>query len=388
MKTRSPHVFIFAGEKSGDLHGSHLIGALKQQNPLINLAGVAGEKMRAQGITCFLQTESFEVMGFTDVLRAFPRLYGYFCSLRDHLLAIQPCVLVLIDYPGFTLRLAKALRKKGYRGKIVHYIAPSIWAHGQARIQYLAATVDLLLTIYPFEAAYFSASSLKVEYVGNPLSNYIENYVYKSNWREILAIPLNTQLIALFPGSRRAEIERHLPLLLEEIRRFRREFPNACFALSFSTSSDESYLQAEIKKRHLSSVYLVPPAYTYELMRECHVAIAKSGTVTLELALHAKPTLVIYHVSLVNWLVVKLILRVQLPFYCIVNILQKAAVFPELIEEGVSGDSMHFYLKELYLEHSPLRLHCLAECKKLRESLKGYAAAERAATKITELLHE
>ena len=126
------------------------------------------------GLDCFLPMEKFQVMGFSEVFKALPRLWQLFYSVRDNILKVAPDCLILIDYPGFNLRLARALRRKGFKGKLVQYISPTVWAHGKKRIAVLAAYYDLLLTIYPFEAVYFAQTPLRVEYIGNPLSKAIQ----------------------------------------------------------------------------------------------------------------------------------------------------------------------------------------------------------------------
>ena len=192
------HLFIFAGEQSGDLHGSHLMRALKKEIPGCRFSGVAGPAMRVEGIESIFSMEKFAVMGFTDVIKAFPSLYKQFYQIRDYILTQKPDGVIFVDYPGFNLRMAKALRKKGYTGKLVHYICPSVWAWGKKRIDHMANSLDLLLTIYPFEADSFSHSSLPVKYIGNPLQEYISSYSYKNDWLDKLAIKAPS-IISIFP---------------------------------------------------------------------------------------------------------------------------------------------------------------------------------------------
>ena len=202
MSSSLEKLFIFSGEPSGDLHGSHLVHALRKQLPSILIEGVPGPKMRAQGVISILQMEDFEVMGFSDVICHLPKLARQFYQLRNHILSTRPKGVVLIDYPGFNLRMAAALRKKGYQGKIIQYVSPSVWAWGKHRIEMMANTLDILLTIYPFENQYFQGSSLNVEYVGNPLYEYIKTYHYDEQWKKKLNLAETNNLIALFPGSR------------------------------------------------------------------------------------------------------------------------------------------------------------------------------------------
>lgn len=376
-------IFVFAGEPSGDLHGSYLIKAFKNLHPDFIYEGVGGQKMRDEGLKCLLKTEDFSVMGFTDVFKALPKLYRQFYALRDAILSNPPSLIILIDYPGFNLRLAKSLRKKGYKGKIAQYICPSIWAHGKGRIKTLATHFDLLLTIYPFEKKYFNETSLQVEYVGHPLHEIITHYNYKN-------APLTTanNLIALFPGSRHGEIERNFPKLIEASRLIKQERPNTLFAVSCSSQEIEQHIQSIIQASDISfkeNIRLIPKEFCYELMRDCSAAIAKSGTVTLELALHKKPTVVVYELSKLNRFIAKYLLRLRLPYYCIVNILKGHLVYPELIENGFDAQKT---AKELlhFLTNNEAHAKCLQSCQEIGQLLGNTNASQMAAKRLLELI--
>jgi lipid-A-disaccharide synthase len=337
--TFAPHYYFVAGEPSGDLHGGKLLQALKKAHEGVIASGVGGPCLREEQLQCILRMEDFEVMGLSDVLKALPKLWKQFRTVRDHILKTRPDVVILIDYPGFNLRLAKALQERGFQGKVVQYISPTIWAHSIQRIQHMAKTLDLLLTIYPFESPYFSQSTLRTEYIGNPLVEYIYNYTYDDAWMSAVGIEAGGELLSLFPGSRHSEIRSHLPVLLKAAERLKLSHPNLRFAVSCARPEAAAQIEELIAHSSLKfgkEIFLVPKKYTYELMRDSQAAIAKSGTVTLELALHGCPTVVIYNLTWLNWLYAKLILRLRLRHYCIVNILEGREVFPELIKNGFS----------------------------------------------------
>lgn len=386
--TFAPHFYFVAGEPSGDLHGGKLLQALKKQHKGVLASGVGGPSLRAENLQCVVQMEDLEVMGLSDVLKSLPKLWKNFRKVRDHILKTRPDIVILIDYPGFNLRLAKALQEKGYEGKIVQYISPTIWAHSIQRVQHMAKTLDLLLTIYPFESPYFSHSSLRAEYIGNPLVEYIHNYTYDEEWANTMGIDLQQPIVSLFPGSRRSEILSHLPVLLKAAERLKASHPDLLFAVSAARPESAELLEQLVAHSDLKigkDLFLVPKTYTYELMRASQVAIAKSGTVTLELALHCCPTVVIYNLTWLNWLYAKLILRLRLRHYCIVNILEGREVFPELIKNGfsISGIVQH---TDSLLRPGPERDHCLASCGHLQEVLHDPYVSENAALKIAELL--
>ncbi len=383
------HIFIFAGEKSGDLHGAHLIKALQHRLPAIHIEGVAGPAMRLHGIDGPLTMEDFEVMGLTDVLCSLPKLCTHFYKVRDHILASRPVAVVLIDYPGFNLRLAKALRQQGYKGKIIQYVSPTVWAWGRHRIDMMAKTLDLLLTIYPFEAACFAATPLKVAYVGNPLCEYIKNYHYDAAWRAKIGLPETDRLIALFPGSRQGEIARNLPLLLEAAARLLQQQPETIFGISCAHPDTKVLVDKLTSTTHQSlqkAVCCIPATYSYELMRDSRTAMAKSGTVTLELALHGRPTVVIYKLTRLNRLYAKYMLKLKLPNYCIVNILADKTVFPELIESGLTAQNLFLKLQALDSD-GHMRTECLKSCQEIHQQLSGSQhASQHAAAALQEML--
>lgn len=380
--------FIFAGEASGDLHGGRLIQALQKENPFSSICGVGGPCMRQAGLECIIRMEEFQVMGFSDVLKSFPRLWKLFYQVRNFILKTQPECVILIDYPGFNLRLAQALRKQGFTGKLVQYICPTVWAHGKKRVQTLEAHYNLLLTIFPFEAAYFAHTQLKVQYIGNPLVETIHTHSYQADWQTQIGLPMNGELIALFPGSRLGEIQRHVPQQLQAAAQLKQEYPHLCFALSCAQESLHSPILDMVQRGPLSlnkDLFIVPPHYHYELMRSCKTALAKSGTVTLELALHKVPTVVHYELSFLNYLFAKHMLQLRLPHYCIVNILSNQTLFPELMGQGL----VPFHLKEQLenIHFNSIQYEQIQRgCENLKQQLGSQPSHQCAAMAIRELI--
>lgn len=376
------NIFIFAGEPSGDLHGSHLIHALKKLKHTYKIEAVAGPLMRLEEIDLYMEMEEFAVMGFTDVFLSLPSLIRKFYKIRNHILESQPDAVILIDYPGFNLRLAAHLRKKGYTGKIVQYICPTVWAWGKNRIHKMNANLDLLLAIYPFEKDYFLNTTLQVDYVGHPISQTLQNYPYTS-----IGEKPEDHIIAIFPGSREGEIRRNLSKILMSVKQLKQLEPKTIFAISIANDKVLPIIQDIMHSSDLSEedFIFVPKDKTYELMRACRTAIAKSGTVTLELALHEKPTVVVYELTVLNRFIAKYIMRVNLPYYCIVNILGKAEVFPELIEFGFTSENLSRNLIELNFDGDKREI-CIQKCQQIKALLAGSDAHQKAAFNIERLL--
>ena len=357
-------IFIFAGELSADLHGSKLLSQLYAKNPDLKIAGVLGPEMRKFPAKCVLPMETFAVMGFVDVAKQLPHLIREFRRVRDMILQMNPEVVVTIDYADFSLRLAKSLRKKGYRGKICHYISPSVWAWRKGRVKTMAKNLDLLLTILPFEKKYFSSTSLRVEYVGHPLVSQIKPRT-----------SFTPHLIALFPGSRAHEVKRNLPLQLAAFRLLQKEMQGLTCIISVAHEGLRPLIDS-----------LAPgiPTTTdrHQLMQTAQVAIAKSGTVTLELALYDTPTVVTYAVSRFDAFLVKYILRILLPHYCLVNIIGGKTIFPELFGPALQVPVLASEVKKILIDPST----CLAGCKEVRNILGRQDASDRSAQLLLSLL--
>lgn len=380
------HLFCFAGELSADMHGGMLLQSLRKHIPNLIVTGVGGPKMRSQGLAGALSMEDFQVMGVSDIIRSYPRLRRQYYQVRDFILDTSPEIVLFIDSPFFSLRMAKELRKKRFPGKLVQYISPSVWAWGKKRIQVMAETLDLLLTIYPFEGAYFKNSSLSVKYVGNPVKESLLQHSYDPDWHKVLGIKDTQNLVALFPGSRPGEIQRNLPKQLLAAAILTKEFPEMQFGISCAQEQHIPLVRQLIDSSPLAErSTIVPRTYTYDLMKSSRSAIAKSGTITLELSLHHCPTVVMYELTFLNRLVAKHIMRLNLPHYCIVNILAGEEVFPELIVKDNSPGALASHLKVIHINGNH-RNECLTKFNRINNLLGPDCASQQAAQAIMELV--
>ncbi len=358
-------LFVFVGEKSADLHGERLLKGLYARNPSLKVWGVGGPKMRAVGLDVVMEMERFQVMGFVDVFFALPRLIKQFYTLRREILKRNPKVCLFIDYPGFNLAMEKSLRKKGFKGQICHYICPSVWAWGKKRIPKMEKILDYLFVIFPFEKQFFNPEKLKCLFVGHPLVQRIAEEKPAP-----ITLPQG-RILALFPGSRAKEIDRNLSMQLKCAEKLMLEWPDLHIALSVTSSQ----LLPLIKKYIPPTlpVIFVEAKDTYALMRAAHMAIAKSGTVTLELALHGVPTVVTYGISPVDLFIARTILRINLPFYCIVNIVAQKEVFPELFGPYLT-DARLLEATRRFLLYPQVFQECKENCRSLYNSLAGQSA--------------
>lgn len=365
-------IFLIAGEASGDLHGAHLMRALRTLDPEVRFQGIGGKRMAAEGLHALFPFEQFQVMGFVDVVLAYPRLRKLFMGTLEAIIQSNPSAVVLIDYPGFNLRMAKHLKNRGYKGKIIQYISPTVWAWGKGRIQGMEQSLDQLLTIYPFEKDVFQNSSLNVHYVGNPLLETLQTHAYDPEWRSKCSLPDSAPLLSLFPGSRPKEILRNLPIQMAAARLLMQKNPSLRTVVSLQ---DPSLLPIE------PNVSRLPPAFNYDCMKDCQGAIAKSGTVTLELALHGTPAVITYPLGTLNYMLAKYIFRIQLPHYCISNILLNETLYPEWIDRKLCPEHIAQSLNAQMMKKT-----FPAKAIELKNLLGNKKASHEAAAKIMELI--
>ncbi len=345
-------IALLAGEQSGDLLGEGLARALRDENPSVELIGIGGPKMASASVISFFPMERLQTMGFIEVLWAFPRLLRAFYQIRNRLLREKPEAIVTIDFPDFHLFLARSLRKKGYRGKLIHYVSPSVWAWRKGRIQTLERHYDLLITLFPFEEAVYRGSRLPLSYVGHPLATEIE-----------APHEMREKLIALFPGSRGSVIERNLPLQLEAAALFLQKHPEYRLAVSVARKELSELVERLISTHDLHLEKESPR----NLMRRASAALATSGTVTLECALSGCPTVVTYPVTGVNYLLGRYLFRILLPYYCIVNIIAEKGLFPEFIGPKLEAKP----IAEALAEQLNKREKIIEESKELQRALTG-----------------
>ena len=278
-----------------------------------------------------------------------------FFSLREKILHLNPSSFIGIDYPGFNLRMHHSLKKKGFRGKLIHYICPTVWAWGKKRIPKMEDSLDLLLTILPFEPNCFN--KLNVQYVGHPLTEPIANFRPDPTFRDRFGFKKTDKILALFPGSRKVEIERNLPLM----------------QLSAQTILDPD-LRIVLSQD-------LPPEENYNLMHNAHLALAKSGTVCLELALHKTPTIIQYAIKPLDLFLATKIFKINLPHYSLPNLILQKEVFPELFGPRLSRDALQAHTHALWFDEEK-RKQMKQESSKLWNLLGKRSASRTAATQI------
>ncbi len=370
-------ILVVAGEVSGDLHAAKVVRAVKDRSPQTVFWGIGGDEMQAQGVELLQHTDQMSVMGLAEVLKHYRFLKGVFNQVLAEAERRKPDAVLLVDYPGFNLRLAAELKKRGV--KVYYYICPKVWAWNKKRIPKMAKIIDRLMVIFPFEVEVFKDTGLQVDYVSNPLVAQID---------EFLATPAKSlpwdsdRRIALLPGSRKQEIERILPTILSAAKQLEGRFPE----LSFMIASPNERIEAMVNERIAScpdkpARISVLRGQSRELMRQADAAIVTSGTATLETALIGTPQIIVYKTSAFTAWFARMVLTIQ--HVGLVNILAGRAVCPELLQEAATTAAMMEALSTL-IEDTPERREMLAGYNEVRELLGGEDAAENVAKILIE----
>ena len=323
--------YIISGEASGDLHGSNLIKQLKVLDSEVNIRCWGGDMMQAAGATLVKHYKELAFMGFAEVVKNLPTILKNISFCKEDITAFAPDVLVLIDYPGFNLRIAEWGKQQGY--KIVYYISPQVWAWKANRVKKMRLCIDKMLVILPFEKDYFkNVWNWDVEYVGHPLVEVIENY--KANYKES-DINNSLPIVALLPGSRKQEIEKKLPVMLAVSK----SFPQYQFVVAKAPGQEDSFYEPFLSPyNNVSAV----SNDTYSLLMQAKAALVTSGTATLETALFAVPEVVCYKSSNVSYQIGKRLIKIK--FISLVNLIMDKLVVKELIQNEMTTDNL---VKEL-----------------------------------------
>ena len=371
------HVFLCAGEASGDMHAASVMRALKQQVQGVRISGVAGQAMRDEGCVQVEAMESLNVMGIGDVLKALPRIRRLARRLLSWLDEERPDVVVLVDFPGFNMRLGEKIRALGI--PVLYYIAPKLWAWGRWRVKRLARAQDRLACILPFEPDWFATHDIAATYVGNPSAFSCQRGMTKTALKQHLGLSSDQKLLALLPGSRRSELERHTPLLLETYQQLKARCPD----MQAVTTRAPSVSDAQMQPWYDAGVHVLDRLQEDYAMR-ADAALAVSGTATLELALWHTPTILVYQTSAYTmWLGRKLL---GLRCVGLANIiLDDRMCMPELLQEDAQVPTMVHMTQKLFHHGSPEAATQEQAFQQLEARLGLDNPAERVALMIQEM---
>ncbi len=324
--------YMLAGEASGDLHGSNLIYQLKKLDPQANIRCWGGDLMQAEGGTLVKHYKDLAFMGFIEVVKNLPTILKNLSFCKTDIEGFSPDVIVLIDYPGFNIKIAEWAKEKNYR--VVYYISPQVWAWKEKRVHTIKKTVDVMLVILPFEKAYYRKFDYDVEYVGHPLVEVIERY--KSTLHKV--IETEKKIIALLPGSRKQEINKKLPIMLGVTK----SFPEYQFIVAKAPGLTADFYTPFMLP--FSNVSLVSNQ-TYQLLHQASAALVTSGTATLETALFGVPEVVCYKGNPISYAIAKRVIKIK--YISLVNLIMDKPIVKELIQDELTIENCITELKAL-----------------------------------------
>jgi lipid-A-disaccharide synthase len=331
----APKVLISAGEASGDLYAAALVDALRRHRPDIEFFGCAGPRMQKAGVRPVVDAHSLAVVGLVEVITHIPRIYGEYRKLLLAARTERPDVAILTDSPDFHLRVARRLKRLGI--PVFYLVAPQVWAWRKSRLPLMRRVIDKLLCIFPFEPQFFARHGIEATYIGHPLTRLVKPSASRTELRRRLDIPEGTPLIALLPGSRTGEAERHLPVLLDTVERLRaapKPEPRFILAVPPGTVSLGSKFRERISSASIQQV----EGKTWDVLVCADVALAASGTVTIEACLLGTPMVTFYRVNSLSWWMGKVLVRV--PFYSMVNLVAERRIVPELIQDQMTAENL------------------------------------------------
>jgi lipid-A-disaccharide synthase len=362
--------YIIAGEASGDLHGSNLIKEIKKLDDSANIRIWGGDMMQAAGGELVKHYKDLAFMGFIEVVKNLPVILSNLKFCKEDILTFAPDVVVLIDYPGFNLRIAKWAKEKGF--KVIYYISPQIWAWKESRVKGIKKWVDKMLVILPFEKGFYHKWDYKVEYVGHPLIQVVEEatqqasdkslFCYNASEEEITLSSttdsLQKEIIALLPGSRKQEIGVKLPIMLSASK----HFPDHQFIIAQAPGQPIEFYKELIAS--YPNILIAKGGQTYSLLAKSKAALVTSGTATLETALFGVPQVVCYKGSNISYQIAKRLVKIK--YISLVNLIMDKPVVKELIQTELTEQNIYCELKGI-----------LEDKKRIKQIKNDYAALKR-----------
>lgn len=363
-------LYIISGEASGDLHGANVMKELYAQQPDIDIRFWGGDKMQAVGGVMAKHIRELAFMGFVEVLRNIRTIFKNIRFCKEDIERYQPDALLLIDYPGFNMRIAKWAKKKGI--KVYFYISPTVWAWKENRVKAIRRDVFKLFCIFPFEVDFYKKHDYEIEYVGHPLFDEIEQYQAREEQPLILKKnPENKPIIAIVPGSRKQELKTKLPVMLPLVERY----PDYHFVIAGAPNLDLELYESIVQDANVEIVF----NQMYPLLKQAKAAVVTSGTATLETALFEVPQVVCYIGNAISYQIAVRLVHVK--YISIVNlILDKPAVL-ELIQNDCKTDKIDAELKSLLLDENR-RKQVLDDYQTLKNSLGKGGASKKVAQSL------
>ena len=373
-------IMIIAGEASGDLHGGSLIQALRQRSDDVEIFGVGGDNMRNAGMELYYHVDQLAYIGFSEVLKH----YFYFRRIFNHLMDVletrNPDILILIDYPGFNLRFAKAAKKKGQKN--FYFIAPQVWAWAQGRAKKMAKYIDKLAVLFDFEVNFFTKFGIDTSFVGHPLVEKLQVKEDKEQFCKRFNLKSDKPILGLFPGSRKQELTNLLPAMLETAQELVKKHPDLQITVSKASSITKDEFQDFLPDNLPITII---EGFTYDLMKHVTAGIVASGTATLEMGCMQTPFVIVYKVSNLSYQIGKRV--VKIPYIGLVNVVSGKKVVNEFIQDDVQVEKIMPEMEKLLFD-TEYQNKARINLQNVRNTLGTPGAAARTADLVLKMINK
>ncbi|MCI0514967.1 lipid-A-disaccharide synthase [candidate division KSB1 bacterium] len=371
-------IFISTGEVSGDLYGGHLVAELKQFLPTAHFYGIGGDHLLEQGVELFYHVRQMGIVGVLEVVRHIPFIRRVFRHLRTIFEARRPDLLIVIDYPGFNLRLAAMAKTMGI--PVIYYITPQIWAWGFNRIKKIRAVIDQAIVILPFEAAIFQGAGVPATFVGHPLLDFLKPRLTRAEFFEQYHLQPEKKLLGLLPGSRFSEVTRLLPEMVKTVNYLRLQLPELQVVVARVGNIPLSVYQSI--PGDAPAIQLLEQS-NYDIMRSADALIIASGTATLEAALLGTPMVLVYRTSRITYWLGRAFVKIK--WLGLPNIIAGAEIIPEFIQQNCRAEKLSPVLAQLLL-NSTANQHQREKLQQIQAQMGAPGATRRAAQLVVELI--
>src|SRR6476646_1592579 len=365
-------VLFVAGEASGDLHAAGVASALRRIRPDLDLAAVGGPRLAEQGVELIHRDNQLGVMGFLEVLKHVPRHFMLLRTIRKMLERREIALVILIDYPGFNMKVAAAAKNAGV--PVLYYVTPQVWAWGAGRIPKLAQLVTKAAVILPFEEPLLRGHGIDATFVGHPLLDRTQNMPSREEARETFGLSQSSRVLALFPGSRQQEIDRHIDDFVATARELQKRIPGLEVIVSVAPTVALDGDRCPFRLVHSASL---------TVLRAADAALCKSGTTTLEASIADCPLVVAYRTGRISFALARRLVKVQ--NIGLVNVVAGRTVAPEFIQDEIVPQRIAPALEDLLDKSSARRREMLAGLAEVRARLGSPGAAERVARMASDL---
>lgn len=378
MKNTSENIFIIAGETSGDIHASSLIREIKKLLPGTSFKGIGGPEMRSQGAETIYDIKEVNFIGFSSVVRNIKKIKAILDRCVNEVKRSVPEAVILVDYPGFNLKFIKSIRKF-YKGKIIYYISPQLWAWHKSRVKTIREFVDLMLVVFPFEVDFYQKEDVDAKYVGHPLVKRVNDFLSKNE-----KTASDKKRICFLPGSRKDEIDRMLPVLVKAAVLFKKAYDCEINFLC-SVNYEKDYFRKYINEKEFNIIYDKDDVFfNYKTMLNSELVITKSGTSTMECALIGTPFCVVYKAGKVNYMIGKNLVDVK--YIAMVNILLDKKAVNEFLQNEMTPENIFAEGKKI-LDDKMYAERMKDDFKKLRSILTDKDASRNAAEAIVNFIN-